>query len=147
MTEELGPVEYMIVSFEGNRFKGEIIPALTRILDLGLIRVLDVAIVSKDKEGNTKATEETDLNDDVAVALANYYGKSTELLTQEDLIKAAEDLPINTTAAAMLFEHVWAKQFAQAIRNANGAVLMDVRIPHDVIEAAQQDMHAASTTK
>jgi hypothetical protein len=89
MTEELGPVEYMIVSFEGNRFKGEIIPALTRILDLGLIRVLDVAIVSKDKEGNFKATEETDLNDDVAVALANYYGKSTELLTQEDLIKAA----------------------------------------------------------
>jgi hypothetical protein len=30
---EIGPVEYMAVSFPGNKFKGEIVPALKELVD------------------------------------------------------------------------------------------------------------------
>jgi hypothetical protein len=43
----------------------------------------------------------------------------------------------------MLFENVWAGRFAEAVRNANGEVVMNVRIPHSVVEAVQQSLVAA----
>ena len=46
--EEIGPVEYMIVSFPGNRFTGEIAPALGKLVESNTIRIIDLAFVSKD---------------------------------------------------------------------------------------------------
>jgi hypothetical protein len=34
----------------------------------------------------------------------------------------------------MLFENAWAAKFAQAVRNANGEVVLSERIPRQVIE-------------
>ena len=44
----VGPVEYMIVAFPGNQFKGEIIPALQELVDNGTIRILDLILITKD---------------------------------------------------------------------------------------------------
>jgi hypothetical protein len=43
----------------------------------------------------------------------------------------------------MLFEHVWATRFARAVRKAHGRLVTSVRIPHDVVEAAQAAFVAA----
>lgn len=138
MQEILGPVEYLIVGFEGNKFKGEIIPALTELLDYGLIRILDLAVISKDAEGNVLLFEAGELLDDVSHSLAELEGEHDDLLSEDDLLLAAEDLDNNTTAAALLFENVWAGRFAQAIRNAGGEVLLNERIPHATVVAVQQ---------
>jgi hypothetical protein len=139
----VGPVEYLVVGFEGNHFRGELIPALTALLDQGLIRILDLAIISKGPDGSVLLLEAGELHDEVGEALALLEGDHDALLSEADLLMAAEDLDNNTTAAAMLFENVWAGRFAQAVRNANGEVLMNVRIPHDVVEAVQQSLVAA----
>jgi hypothetical protein len=137
MTQALGPVEYLIVVFEGNQFKGEITPALTDLLDKGLIRIIDLAVVSKDRDGHVTILESGELQADVAEALVKLDGELTGLLSEEDLMMVADELEDNSTAAAMLFENIWAAQFAQAVRNANGEVLLNVRIPNDVVEAAR----------
>ena len=36
----MGPVEYLIVEFPGNKFKGEIVPALQELTANGTIRIL-----------------------------------------------------------------------------------------------------------
>jgi hypothetical protein len=133
-----GPVEYLVVAFEGNQFRGEIVPALTELLDQGLIRILDLAVISKGPDGGVLLLEAGELQDEVGHALAELEGEHEALLSEADLLLAAEDLPPNTTAAAMLFENVWAGRFAQAVRNANGEVLMNVRIPNSVVEEVQQ---------
>lgn len=138
MQDIVGPVEYLVVAFEGNHFKGELIPALTNLLDRGLIRILDLAVISKDAAGNVLLFEASELPDEVSQTLASLEGEHDDLLSEDDLLIAAEDLENNTTAAAMLFENVWAARFAQAIRNADGEVLLNVRIPNAVVEAAQQ---------
>jgi hypothetical protein len=50
--EEIGPVEYMIVSFPGNRFTGEIAPALEELVKSGTIRILDLLFVARDTESS-----------------------------------------------------------------------------------------------
>jgi hypothetical protein len=138
-----GPVEYLIVAFAGNEFRGEIVPALTALLDQGLIRLLDLAIISKGDDGSVLLFEAGELHDHVYESLAVLEGEHEALLSEEDLLMAAEDLPANSTAAAMLFENVWAGRFAEAVRNANGEVIMNVRIPHSVVEAVQQSLVTA----
>jgi hypothetical protein len=144
MTQPLGPVEYLIFYFEGNQFRGEILPALTDLLDQGLVRIIDLAVVSKDEEGTVTILEANELQADVAEALIKLEGELTGLLSEEDLLMVAEELDNNTTAAALLFEHVWATEFAQAIRNANGQLLMNVRIPNDVVEEVRDSILAAA---
>lgn len=144
MAQALGPLEYVIVAFEGNKFTGEIVPALTDLLDKGLVRVIDLAVVSKDENGNVTIFDANELSADVARALVKLDGECTGLLSEEDLRMAAEGMKNNSTEVAILFEHVWATRFSQAVRKAHGTLVMNVRIPHDVVEAAQQSMLEAA---
>jgi len=144
MESKLGPVEHLIVGFEGNQFKGGIVPALTDLLDKGLIRILDLAVISKDKDGNVLIFEANELTDEVSQALAKLDCSLMGLLTEQDLLQEAETLPLNYTAASMLFENVWAARFAQAIREADGQMLLNTRIPNDVVEEMRQTLIEAS---
>ena len=35
--EEIGPVDYAVIAFPGNQFRGEIAPALSELVDAGRI--------------------------------------------------------------------------------------------------------------
>ncbi len=140
MAQPLGPVEYLVVVFEGNQFKGEIIPALTDLVDKGLIRIIDLAVVVKDVAGGVTILESSELPVDVAEGLVKFDGELTGLLSEEDLMMVAEELDNSSTAAAMLFEHIWATTFAQAVLNANGRLLLSERIPAAVVEAARESI-------
>jgi hypothetical protein len=144
MDKNLGPVEHLIVGFEGNQFKGEIVPALTDLLDKGMIRILDLAVISKDNAGNVLIFEANELSDEVSQALAKFDCSLMGLLTEQDLLEEAEALPLNYTAASMLFENVWAARFAEAVRNADGEVLLNTRIPNEVVEEMRQTLIEAS---
>ena len=88
--------------------------------------------------------EGSELKGDVAEALAKLDGEFTGLLSEADLLMVGEELGNNSTAAAMLFENVWAARFTESIRNANGQLLINVRIPNDVVEAVRQSLIEAS---
>jgi len=53
-----------------------------------------------------------------------------------DLLSAAGGLEPNNSAAVLVWEKTWAARFAQAVRGADGVVLENARIPHDVVMAA-----------
>jgi hypothetical protein len=50
----VGPVEYLVIKFQGNRFTGEIAPALAEVVAGGIIYVIDLIFVQKDQEGNLR---------------------------------------------------------------------------------------------
>jgi uncharacterized protein DUF6325 len=138
----IGPVEYMIVGFPGNRFNGEIAPELGKLVDSGTIRILDLVFISKDTDGNVEAIDFEDHHD---VALfAALDGEVGGFISDEDVAYAADDLEPNSSAALLIWEDVWATPFVEALR-ASGAVLIEgSRIPHDLIEAAEAELAAAS---
>lgn len=140
----LGPVEYLAVRFEGNQFRGEIVPALNELIDSGMIRVIDLAVVSKDEAGSVTIFEASELPGDLAAALEILDLELPGMLSEEDLMMVANDLPPNCTAATLLFDNVWAARFARAIRDANGEVLLNVRIPHAVVRDAKATLIEAA---
>lgn len=135
---EIGPVEYMVVAFPGNKFRGEIAPALAELVDSQTVRIIDLAFVAKDAEGDVVMFEISDLDPDVQSALEDLGAEATGLFNEEDLVAAAEELEPNSSAALLVWEDLWATRLAAAIRDADG-VLFDLgRVPHEVVVAARE---------
>jgi hypothetical protein len=135
---EIGPVEYLIVAFPGNKFRGEIAPALASLVQSGTIRIIDVAFVGKDENGEVATFELTDIDPDVREGFENMGVEVTGLFNEEDLAAAAEELEPNSSAALLVWEDVWATEVAQAMRDAGGVVYDFGRLPHDVVQAARE---------
>ena len=134
---EIGPVDYMIVAFPGNQFRGEIAPELARLVENGTIRVIDLAFVGKDADGNIAAFELTDLEPDVREAFEKAGVEVSGLFNEDDLMTAGEELEPNTSAALLVWENVWARDIAQKLRDAGGVLLDFERLPHEVVQAAR----------
>ncbi|HJX08766.1 MAG TPA: DUF6325 family protein [Actinomycetota bacterium] len=133
----IGPVEYMIVAFPGNEFKGEILPELARLQDTKTIRIIDLAIVVKDENGKAEALEVTDLDSEFGKALSTLLGnESGGLLNTDDLMAAADELENNSSAALLVWEDVWATNLRDAIVNAGGELWDLERVPREVVQAA-----------
>ena len=130
----IGPIELLVLKFPGNQFTGEIVPALAELVDSGLIRVIDILFVNKDQDGNLTMTEINDLADDDYAVFDPVVSDVTGLLTEDDARELSEGLDNNSSAAMMLFENAWATRFRDAVVNAKGEVLVNVRIPQAVIE-------------
>ena len=134
---EIGPVEYAVIAFPGNKFSGEIAPALAELIEAGTIRIIDLAFVGKDADGNVLSFEMTDLEEDVRQALEGAGVDASGLLNDDDLNAAAEELEPSSSALLVVWEDVWAAKLAQAVRNADGVILDFERIPHDVVVEAR----------
>ena len=55
--DEIGPVDYAVIAFPGNQFRGEIAPALADLVEAGTIRLIDAAFVGKDENGEVFTVE------------------------------------------------------------------------------------------
>ena len=137
MATEIGPVDYMIVAFPGSKFKGEIAPALGKLVESGTIRIIDLTFVSKTEDGDIVAAELTELDPEVQKGLENLGIEVGGLFNEEDLAAAGEELEAGSSAALLVWENVWARETAQAIRDAGGELLDFERLPHDVVQAAR----------
>src|SRR5215207_4486564 len=135
---EIGPVDYLIVAFPGNKFRGEIAPALADLVKAGTIRISDIAFVGKDADGEIVAFELTDLDPDVQEGLEKAGVEVDGLFSEEDLIAAGEELEPNSSAALLVWENVWARDVAQKMRDAGGVLLDFERLPHEVVQAARE---------
>jgi uncharacterized membrane protein len=158
--EEFGPVQIMVVGFDGDRFNGEILPELQRLKDLDILRVVDLVVVAKDVEGEIAAVELSDLSDDEraqfgaiagalvglgmegdeegleAGALAGADAAAEGFLGEEAVWSIADVIPAGTTAAVALLEHRWAIPLRDAIRRAGGIPLADTWVhPEDLVAA------------
>lgn len=118
-----GPLEYVVIGFDGNRFTGEILPKLIEVEQQGCVRVVDLVFLSKDEAGGLTIMEISDLSEEDAAAYEPLVKEFHGLLTAEDVATIAADLPENTSAAVALFEHRWAMGLQWAVKAAGGQML------------------------
>lgn len=132
----IGPVEYMVVAFPGNKFKGEIAPALGELAENGTIRILDLAFVHKDEQGDVVAVELEDEGSEVMAAFNAVMMDRDGLINDNDLMQIGDALDVNSSAAILVWEDVWATKLANAIADAGGVMVDIQRVPRDVVQAA-----------
>ena len=139
----IGPVEYVILGFPDNKFTGRIVPELAKLIDNGLVRILDLTFISKDADG-----EVTVIEFDALEELAAFAGLDAEIggiLSEDDIAHAAAGLDPNSSAALLIWEDRWAAPFAEAVRDANGVILEGARVPHEIIQSAVDELERALT--
>ena len=133
----IGPVEYMVVAFPGNKFNGEVLPAIAEQVEKGTIRIIDLAFVSKDADGNVTALEVSDLDSEIGQALHALLGdEKGGLLNDEDIMAVAEEMEPNFSAGLLVWEDVWATKIKNSIIDSGGELWDLERIPYQVVDAA-----------
>jgi uncharacterized membrane protein len=128
----VGPLDYLVVGFPGNQFKGEIAPAINEARQKGIIRLVDLVFILKDETGATVTMELTDLPDDVKAEFSSAVGDLEGLFTPEDIATLASDVPPGNSALIMLYEHLWAIRIKEALINAKGVLITQGRIPQEL---------------
>jgi uncharacterized membrane protein len=134
----------MVVGFPGNKFSGKIAPALASLIESGTIRVIDLAFVTKDADGNVAAFEIEDLDSDAATAFKTIESVIGDLVNAADLEQVGNALSPNTSAAVLVWEDVWAKKFVEAVEEADGVLLDIQRIPRDIVLTALEAAGASA---
>ena len=134
--EEMGPIDYIVLEWQGDQpVTGEVMPLLLNLVDRGLIRILDLAFLSKGEDGSVATLDLTDLAQDLG-ELAAFDGASSGLLGPEDLEEAATALEPGTVAGVLLWENRWAAPVATALRRSGGQLVASGRIPIQAILAS-----------
>lgn len=105
---ESGPVDIAIVAFPGNQFSGGIAPALVDAVDKGIVKVIDLVMVTKDEAGDVEAVEFSDFAPAVQEALDVLGVENAGLVTDEDIALVAEQIAPNSSVAMIVWENLWA---------------------------------------
>jgi hypothetical protein len=143
--DELGPVDYVVVEFPAgaSNFTGEMVDELLALVDGGIIRVIDVLVLTKDKDGAVDATEFADLGD--LGKLQVLEAELAELLAEDDVEHLAAAMDPGSTAGVLIWENLWAARFASAARRSGGQMIANGRIPIQAIIASIEADEASAT--
>jgi len=124
-----GPIDFIIVGFEGNKFDGSILNAIGDAIDKGIIDLVALGLLMKDESGNVTTMSISDLGDSYAVDFSERYTpKNGDQLSSDDIDEVSELLENNTSAGILVVEQLWAIPLKQAIVNANGVLISEGRI-------------------
>ncbi|MFD6995454.1 DUF6325 family protein [Streptomyces mirabilis] len=134
----MGPIDYVVVEFPGNRMTGEGLPLLVDLVDRGVIRILDLMFVRKEEDGSVVGMEVVDFTGDGALDLAVFEGASSGLLGEDDIEEAGSALEPGNSAGILVYENLWAAPFATALRRGGAQLVASGRIPVPAVLAATE---------
>jgi hypothetical protein len=143
----LGPLEYLVIGFEGNRFDGSIAHEIGKVVENKTIRLVDVVFVMKDTAGEVAVVEIDNKEDPRFASFSTLLGDSIGLLTPEDIESIALGLRPGTSALVMLFEHRWAVDIKDAMQAAGGFLVGRATIPPEVLEEMSEELEAYIAAK
>ena len=140
----LGPLEYTVIAFEGNRFNGSIADEIARVVESGTISIVDLVFVGKDEDGNTSIVELDNKDDDRFARFAPLLEGLNGLLTEDDIETIGTHLDPNTAALVIMFEHRWAVRIKEAIVAAGGFLVERETISPEALEVLNAELDTAA---
>lgn len=143
--DELGPIDFLVIEFpEGHQnFTGEMAAELARLSDAGIIRILDLLIISKGEDDAIDAFEIDDL--EALDELRALETEVAEVLAAEDVVDLAAAMQPGSVAGVVVWENLWATPFAVAARKAGGQLVANGRIPIQAIIASLEAEDAVAS--
>ena len=135
--DSVGPVNVAVILFEGNKFSGDVAPALAELNDSGTVRIIDFTFVRKEADGSASVVEAGDA--EVAEQF-DFHATQFDLLSEEDLIGIADGLEADSSALVIVWENRWAARLAAAVRDSHGRLISQDRIPRETVLRAIADL-------
>ena len=153
-----GPVQLLVLSFDGDQFDGSILRELESLGDRDIVRLVDLLFVRKDEQGELEAFQVSDLDVEQAEELGAVAGaliglgaggeegaergavagavagSDGHLIDENEAWYVADAIPEGSAAAIVLLEHRWAIGLREATEAARGELLAEEWIhPLDLV--------------
>jgi uncharacterized membrane protein len=140
----LGPIELVVIGFESTPHSGRIAAAVQDLVDSDVITLVDGLLIVKGEDDSITYVEIEQVDaDDSIKALADLLDPEGDgLLTDEDVDQIAEQMPPGASALMLVFENTWVKPVRDAIQEAGGFLMAQVRIPGAVVDEVLADVAA-----
>ena len=161
-----GPIQVFVIGFDKFEATGKILAELRRVRKRGVIRIVDVLFVQKDKHGSIENTMHlTDLSEtermrlgSIAGGLIGLHAGGVEGMVEGEVLGAlavaerdhglgvdrmkelAESIPAGGAAAILVIEHHWAASLRDAIADAGGFSLMQAMISPDALALVGEEL-------
>ncbi|WP_226925205.1 DUF6325 family protein [Georgenia thermotolerans] len=142
--DQMGPIDYLVVEFPGNRMTGEAFPLLVDLVDRGLIRIFDFVFVRKELDGSVIGMSLSDVDRDGQLDLKVFEGASSGLVGGDDLEEVGKIIEPGSSAGILVYENVWAGPFASAVRRSGGQLVASGRIPVQAVLARLDEAEKAA---
>ncbi|GAA1552724.1 hypothetical protein GCM10009789_02880 [Kribbella sancticallisti] len=122
-----GPIDFLMIEFPGDRVPAETGQALLDLVERGVVRLYDLMVISKDKDGAVQTLELAESPG--AEAFRSLAGAHSGLLGDDDLLEAGAAMLPGTVAAVIVYENSWAIPFVAAAGSGGGQMIATSRIP------------------
>jgi hypothetical protein len=125
-----GPVQVLVVGFDHASFSGRVLAELDRLREVGVVRLVDVLLVSRADDGSFDTLPPPpDADPGLGRIAAELLGVGDDLPhadpTDEDSWSLADSVEPGGLAAVALLEHLWAGPLVEAVRGAGGRTLAE----------------------
>jgi len=163
-----GPMQLVVIGFPDPNFHGQIRREFESAMEKGIIRLIDLLFIWKDKDGNIKSIEATQLDEAermrfgaVVGGLIGYGAGGKEGakigmeegslaaaeenygITEEDIGDIAEAIPESSAAGIFIIEHLWAKGLKQALRDAGGVLMAQGMLSPELLIIVGEELKEA----
>jgi uncharacterized membrane protein len=140
----LGPLEYTVIGFDRPDFDGSIAEEIGKVVEKKIIRLVDVVFIQKTASGEVDIVEIDNVRDPRFANFAPLLEDTMGLLTPDDIATIGENLPADSAALILLFEHRWAVKIKEAIADAGGFLVARETIAPESLEMLNAELDAAS---
>jgi hypothetical protein len=138
----LGALEYLVIGFDHPDFKGTIADEIGRVVDAGIVRLVDAVVIRKAATGDVAIVELDNKDDPLCAAFEPLVRDAIGLFTPDDLALFAEGIPDDSAALVLLFEHRWMERVKSAMAEAGRTLLSRAMIDPETVEALAQELDA-----
>jgi hypothetical protein len=140
-----GPVQVLVVGFDRFTPSGEVMAEFDRLREAGTARLLDVLLVERAADGTLETLPApAGAPSGLGNLVAGILGASDSDVPNADeppdgsTWSLADAIPVGTTAAVALIEHLWATPLSEAIGRAGGKALEETWLDREDVTRLEQ---------
>lgn len=139
---QYGPIDVYVVEFEGSDIDQGVLDTLLGLSASGTIRVVDLIVVARTRDGSVQVTE---LRDNATSAMS-VFGVDLEiegLISDEDIAESIEGVAPGRGVAIAAIEMRWASTLAARVNASGGRVVRSERVSGPDVNALVEAALAA----
>ncbi len=131
----MGPIEVLVVGLPQSRLNGGVLAALQQVVDREVVSIVDGLFITKGEDGSVEYIELDELAaDGDTTGLGRLVEEPNGLLSDEDVYAFAAAMQPGDSAAALVLEHTWSRSLRDAVTEAGGSVIANMRVPGSVVD-------------
>ncbi len=135
-TATMGPIDYLVMEFAGERLTGESLPLLIDLVDRGIVRILDLVVIRRAPDGSVTTLTLTEVDVDDDLDLTAFDGVWSGVIDQTDIDEAGQVLEAGRVAVLLVYENTWAAPLVGALHRSGAQVVAGGRITVDALLGA-----------